>query len=78
VLVAHRLLSPGSEWHLYGQWFERRALTDLLCVDPENGLQLLRSHLKLQLPGAVVTADQLRPQADRLIAFCGEGLRVRL
>jgi transposase len=33
VLVAYRLLSPGSEWRLYRQWFERSALPDLLGVD---------------------------------------------
>ncbi len=33
VLVAHRLLSPGSEWRLHRQWFERSALKDLLGCD---------------------------------------------
>ena len=33
VLVAYRLLSPGSEWRLYRQWFEHSALGDLLGVD---------------------------------------------
>lgn len=33
VLVAYRLLSPGSEWRLHRQWFERSALGDLLGVD---------------------------------------------
>lgn len=33
VLVAYRLLSPGSEWRLHRQWFDRSALTDLLGVD---------------------------------------------
>src|SRR5574337_1331905 len=33
VLVAYRLLSPGSEWRLHRQWFERSALADLLGVD---------------------------------------------
>ena len=33
VLVAYRLLSPGSEWRLYRHWFERSALGDLLGVD---------------------------------------------
>ena len=33
VLVAYRLLSPGSEWRLHRQWFERSALSDLLGVD---------------------------------------------
>lgn len=30
VLVAYRLLSPGSEWRLHRHWFERSALGDLL------------------------------------------------
>jgi transposase len=33
VLVVYRLLSPGSEWRLHRQWFERSALVDLLGVD---------------------------------------------
>lgn len=33
VLVAYRLLSPGSEWRLYRQWFGRSALADLLGGD---------------------------------------------
>jgi Transposase DDE domain len=33
VLVAYRLLSPGSEWRLHRHWFERSALADLLGVD---------------------------------------------
>jgi hypothetical protein len=33
VLVAYRLLSPGSEWRLHRQWFDRSALPDLLGVD---------------------------------------------
>jgi transposase len=33
VLVAYRLLSPGSEWRLHRQWFERSALPDLLGAD---------------------------------------------
>jgi hypothetical protein len=30
VLVAYRLLAPGSEWYLHREWFERSALADLL------------------------------------------------
>jgi transposase len=30
VLVAYRLLSPGSEWRLHRHWFEHSALADLL------------------------------------------------
>jgi len=33
VLVVYRLLSPGSEWRLHRQWFDRSALTDVLGVD---------------------------------------------
>jgi transposase len=33
VLVAYRLLSPGSEWRLYRTWFDRSALADLLGCD---------------------------------------------
>jgi hypothetical protein len=30
VLVAYRLLAPGSEWRLHRDWFQRSALADLL------------------------------------------------
>ena len=30
VLVAYRLLAPGSEWRLHRAWFQRSALADLL------------------------------------------------
>jgi transposase len=33
VLVVYRLLSPGSEWRLHRQWFDRSALADLLGTD---------------------------------------------
>lgn len=33
VLVAYRLIAPGSEWRLYRQWYERSALADLLGAD---------------------------------------------
>lgn len=33
VLVAYRLLSPGSEWRLHREWFERSACADLLGED---------------------------------------------
>jgi transposase len=35
VLVAYRLLAPGSEWRLHREWFERSALADLLGCDFE-------------------------------------------
>jgi len=33
VLVAYRLLAPGSEWRLHREWFDRSALADLLGGD---------------------------------------------
>jgi hypothetical protein len=33
VLVAYRLLAPGSEWRLHREWFCRTALADLLGAD---------------------------------------------
>jgi transposase len=33
VLVAYRLIAPGSEWRLYRSWYERSALADLLGAD---------------------------------------------
>src|ERR1700747_471485 len=33
LLVAYRLLAPGSEWRLHRQWFERRAMADPLGED---------------------------------------------
>jgi hypothetical protein len=33
VLVAYRLLSPGSEWRLHRDWFQRSELADLLGED---------------------------------------------
>jgi transposase len=35
VLVAYRLLDPGSEWRLYRHWFEHSAMADLLGADLE-------------------------------------------
>jgi transposase len=35
VLVAYRLLAPGSEWRLHREWFRRSALADLLGEDAE-------------------------------------------
>jgi hypothetical protein len=49
VLVAYRLLAPGSEWRLHREWFQRSALADLLGEDA--GLaeihKLYRSHDRL-------------------------------
>ena len=33
VLVAYRLIAPGSEWRLHREWFSRCALGDLLAAD---------------------------------------------
>src|SRR5205823_4830815 len=33
ILVAYRLLAPGSEWRLHREWFQRSALADLLGKD---------------------------------------------
>src|SRR3972149_5633541 len=33
VLVAYRLITPGSEWQLHREWFGRTALADLLGAD---------------------------------------------
>jgi hypothetical protein len=33
VLVAYRLIAPGSEWRLHRQWYEHSALADLLGAD---------------------------------------------
>jgi transposase len=33
VLVAYRLLAPGSEWRLHREWFDRSAMADLLGDD---------------------------------------------
>ena len=33
VLVAYRLIAPGSEWRLHREWFGRTALADLLAAD---------------------------------------------
>ncbi|NIO40028.1 MAG: IS1634 family transposase [Burkholderiales bacterium] len=40
VLVAYRLIAPGSEWRLHREWFSRCALSDLLGAD----LALADSH----------------------------------
>src|SRR5215813_12536166 len=49
VLVAYRLLAPGSEWRLHREWFRRSALADLLGAD--TGLaeihKLYRCHDRL-------------------------------
>ena len=49
VLVAYRLLAPGSEWRLYREWFERSALADLLGEDAglAESHKLYRCHDRL-------------------------------
>ena len=33
MLVAYRLIAPGSEWRLHREWFGRSAVADLLGAD---------------------------------------------
>ena len=49
VLVAYRLLAPGSEWRLHREWFERSALADLLGEDAglAESNKLYRCHDRL-------------------------------
>ncbi len=49
VLVAYRLLAPGSEWRLHRDWFDKSALADLLGCDASlsaiNTLYRCHDHL---------------------------------
>ena len=49
MLVAYRLLAPGSEWRLHREWFERSALADLLGEDAglAESHKLYRCHDRL-------------------------------
>jgi len=49
VLVAYRLLAPGSEWRLHREWFARSALADLLGEDAglAESHKLYRCHDRL-------------------------------
>jgi hypothetical protein len=47
VLVAYRLLAPGSEWRLHREWFERTALADLLDAGLAESHKLYRCHDRL-------------------------------
>ena len=49
VLVAYRLLAPGSEWRLHREWFEQTALADLLGEDAglAESHKLYRCHDRL-------------------------------
>ena len=56
VLVAYRLLAPGSEWRLHREWFERTALADLLGEDAglAESHKLYRCHDRLLAHKAAV------------------------
>jgi transposase len=49
VLVAYRLIAPGSEWRLHREWFQRSALADLLGGDAglAESHKLYRCHDRL-------------------------------
>ncbi|MGH9817160.1 MAG: IS1634 family transposase, partial [Candidatus Acidiferrales bacterium] len=49
VLVAYRLIAPGSEWRLHREWFARSALSDLLGADAglSESHKLYRCHDRL-------------------------------
>jgi hypothetical protein len=49
VLVAYRLIAPGSEWRLHREWFHRTALADLLGGDAglAESHKLYRCHDRL-------------------------------
>jgi transposase len=49
VLVAYRLIAPGSEWRLHREWFHRSALADLLGGDAglAESHKLYRCHDRL-------------------------------
>src|SRR6266403_13905 len=69
VLVAYRLLAPGSEWRLHREWFQRSALADLLGEDA--GLaeihKLYRCHdgLLYDLTSTYFEADPPFPEGDK-------------
>src|SRR5712692_7471994 len=57
VLVAYRLLAPGSEWRLHREWFERSALSDLLGADAACGQS---QTVSLPRPAAGVQASRVQ------------------
>ena len=63
VLVAYRLLAPGSEWRLHRQWFERSALADLLGAD--LGLAEIHKLYALPRPAAGAQAGAVQSPAKR-------------
>ena len=62
VLVAYRLIAPGSEWRLHRQWFERSAMGDLLGADAAlaDPHKLYACHDRLLRPqgGPVLASDR--------------------
>ena len=76
MLVAYRLLSPGSEWHLHREWFQRSALADLLGEDA--GLAEIHKLYRCQdrlliMRVAHVAARASRKRADLLSMSGGPG-----
>ena len=59
VLVAYRLIAPGSEWFLHREWFGKSALADLLGAD--FGLAESHKLYRLPRPAARPQAGALRP-----------------
>jgi hypothetical protein len=41
ILTVYRLLSPGSEWRLHWEWYQRSALADLLGADDVIDIHVL-------------------------------------
>ena len=68
VLVAYRLLAPGSEWRLHREWFQRSALADLLGEDA--GLaeihKLYRCHDRLLVHKQAVFDHLVAPAGARV------------
>src|SRR5216684_1021031 len=70
VLVAYRLLAPGSEWRLHREWFQRSALADLLGEDAgvAETHKLYRCHDRLlmyDLTSTYFEADPPFPEGDK-------------
>jgi len=72
VLVAYRLIAPGSEWRLHREWFERSALADPR-VKPEDkpagcGFRAGRDPQAVRLPRpfAEAQAGVVRPSGGPL------------
>jgi len=53
VLVAYRLIAPGSEWRLYREWYAKSALADLLGADA--ALAAIRTLYRCHAVAAAVT-----------------------